>query len=277
MKIAVLITCHNRKGKTVECLSLLYSSSLSSEYDIDVFLVDDGSVDGTSTLVKSLFPKVKIIQGDGSLFWNRGMCLAWDTAARIAEYDFYLWLNDDTFLLENSLNMLLESSGECDHRAIIIGSTKSVVTNEITYGGRDKEKKLLIPNGVLQLSHYINGNVVLIPKYVYSILGKLDPVFHHALGDIDYGLRAYKNQIRVYVAPEYVGYCEGHNDFAKWCQVERSLKERYKLLYTSVCDCNPIQQFTFESRHYGYLTAIFHWITLHIRLFFPKLWSSRQT
>ena len=187
------------------------------------------------------------------------------------EHDFYLWLNDDTFLFPECLQLLFSGSIECNHQSIIVGATKSAITNKITYGGREVNDVLLQPNGVLQQCHHFNGNVVLIPKYVYKIVGKLDPIFHHALGDFDYGLRAGKAQIRMYVASEFLGYCEGHDNFAKWCQPERPLKERYQALYSSTCDCNPKQFFAFESRHYGRVTAVFHWITIHIRLIFPKV------
>ena len=43
-KIAAILTCHNRKEKTLACLHSLFSIIST----IDVFLVDDGSTDGTS-------------------------------------------------------------------------------------------------------------------------------------------------------------------------------------------------------------------------------------
>ena len=38
-----------------------------------VYLVDDGSRDGTSRSVAVRFPQISILEGDGSLFWNGGM------------------------------------------------------------------------------------------------------------------------------------------------------------------------------------------------------------
>jgi GT2 family glycosyltransferase len=72
-RTAVLITCHNRKPKTLACLAALFNQELSPEVTIDVYLVDDGSTDGTAEAVHQAYPQVKILQGDGSLFWNRGM------------------------------------------------------------------------------------------------------------------------------------------------------------------------------------------------------------
>ena len=46
-RIAVLITCFNRIDKTINCLDSLYNSKSIDDYLIDVYLVDDGSTDGT--------------------------------------------------------------------------------------------------------------------------------------------------------------------------------------------------------------------------------------
>jgi GT2 family glycosyltransferase len=89
--IAVLLTCHNRKDKTVQCITALYSQSgLGKFFIIEVFLVDDASTDGTAEAINSQFQEVNIIQGNGNLFWNRGMHFAWQTAATTKDYDYYL-------------------------------------------------------------------------------------------------------------------------------------------------------------------------------------------
>ena len=95
MKISVLLTCHNRKEKTLICLRKLFEQDVRN-VEFDVFLVDDGCTDGTAEAVREEFPKIHIIQGDGSLFWNRGMCLAWEEARKNGAHDAVLWLNDDT-------------------------------------------------------------------------------------------------------------------------------------------------------------------------------------
>ena len=80
MKIAVLITCHNRKAKTVACLHALFANDLPKDYSLEIFLVDDGSTDGTEQAVRGRYPKVNIIKGDGNLYWNGGMRVAFADA-----------------------------------------------------------------------------------------------------------------------------------------------------------------------------------------------------
>ena len=71
--IAALITCFNRKEKTILCLTNLFKQPLLNNFELDVFLTDDGCTDGTAEAVGKMFPQVHIIKGDGNLFWNRGM------------------------------------------------------------------------------------------------------------------------------------------------------------------------------------------------------------
>ena len=49
--ISVLLTCHNRKAKTLGCLTSLYAAELPVGYDMEVYLVDDGCTDGTADAV----------------------------------------------------------------------------------------------------------------------------------------------------------------------------------------------------------------------------------
>lgn len=80
--IAVLITCYNRREKTVNCLNLLFKCGLPVGFALKVYLVDDGSTDGTGEEVRKLFPEIKVIVGSGELYWAGGMRLAWTEAIR---------------------------------------------------------------------------------------------------------------------------------------------------------------------------------------------------
>ena len=104
--IAILMTCYNRFKVTLKCLEALYNCSVPNDLEFDVFLVDDNSPDKTGEIVKSCCPDVNVIQGTGSLYWNQGMRLAWQTAASKKEYDFYLWLNDDTLVYVDALETI---------------------------------------------------------------------------------------------------------------------------------------------------------------------------
>jgi GT2 family glycosyltransferase len=271
--IAVLLTCHNRKDKTLQCLQALFvQQGLEVDYHIEVFLVDDGSTDGTAEAIKIQFPAVNIIIGDGSLYWNRGMHLAWQTAADTKDYDYYIWLNDDTFLFNNALQGLLNSAHLLGNKSVICGSTLSLETNTISYGGFSKDSKMLIPNGKLQEVYSINGNCVLIPKYVFKTIGFLDERFPHAIGDFEYGLRVRKHNLKSYIAEDYIGICEGSEKLPLWCSPSVSLNKRVKNLYSPLGNSHPYYFFIFEKKYYGLITAIKHFLSIHLRVLIPSLW-----
>lgn len=271
MKLAILITCHNRKEKTLNCLRAISSQEFVKNLEIKIFLTDDLSTDGTSEAIKMEFPDVILLQGSGSLFWNRGMHHSWQHASVDYDYDFYLWLNDDTQLFHDSLKRLIETSELFKHQANIVGTSTSFNdSNKFTYGGRDKKNNLIIPSDEPQLCSFFHGNIVLIPKYVFKKVGYNDYFFRHALGDYDYGLRSAKKNILSFVAPGIFGNCDDHANLPVWCNPHFNLKKRVKVFRTPLGH-NPEEFFYFDIKHNGILSAVLHYFTAHFWLFFPSL------
>ena len=269
--IAVLLTVHNRKEKTLYCLQNLFKQEVSADYQMDVYLTDDGCTDGTPEAIRIQYPQVHIVKGDGNLFWNRGMYTAWEAAAKNQDYDYYLWLNDDTFVYHTMLTILLTVSEEKENHAIIIGATQSLNHSQPTYGGRLSNGKIPIPNGTtVEVTHF-NGNIVLVPMYIYHILGNLDYYFTHSKGDFDYGLRAGKAGIKMYQVGTYLGECELHESLDKWCNPNVPFSLRWKALHRPT-GMPPKETFHLEKRHYGIMKASLHYCTIYVRCLFPKLW-----
>lgn len=254
--IAVLMTCFNRREGTLRCLQNLFRVRL----DLDVYLVDDGSTDGTSVAVENRFPAVKVIPGQGNLFWTRGMHMAWRQASA-KRYRFYLWLNDDVVLTEDFLDELLSCTEITGGRAIISGIIDSHDHASIIYGAADENKKLLQPNGKMQEVINMNGNVVIVPNEVFEVLGNLDPVFHHDLGDVDYGLRARAKGIPVLTTRKVVGSCDV-NDLCRVRLCRANLLQRFKRLYSPL-GSPPVLNFYFRVRHYGIVNAVTYYIYIH--------------
>jgi len=273
--IAVLITCHNRKEKTIQCLKALFNQKgLGESYSIEVFLVDDGCTDGTPEAIRLNFPQVNIIQGSGTLYWNKGMHLAWETAASAKDFDYYLWLNDDTFLFQNCLDILFQSRFI---DVIVCGTTKSPTSHNANYGAFiDSSHKLLEPNSEYQSSDYCNGNCVLIPRNVFKKIGNLDPFFKHALGDFDYSLRARKNGIEIKVAPDFIGYCENHQKVPDWRNTDFNVFKRLEKLYSELSGSHPLEFFVFEKRHFGFKSALYRFFLAHLRAIFPSIWKIKS-
>lgn len=269
--LAALLTVFNRKDKTLECLKRLYNQLPIDGYQVDVYIVNDGCTDGTPEAVALQYPEVNIVNGNGNLFWNRGMYTAWQEAAK-KDYDFYLWLNDDTFIFQNALKILLGYSDETNNNAVIVSAICSSDREKTTYGGHGING-ILTPNGTLQNCVTFVGNCVLIPKVIFHAVGNLDWKFRHAIGDLDYGYRVKKAGFDIYLSKEYLGICDLNPKLPPWARKEVPLIKRIKNLYSPLGYAEPIPFFYYEKRHFGILTAIKHFITIHIRVLFPQLWK----
>lgn len=265
--IAVIMTVHNRKDKTLKCLASLFANKLSDE--IHCYLTDDGCNDGTADAVLERFTNVTVLKGNGSLFWNRGMYKSWNEALSMNP-DFYLWLNDDTLLYDNALVTLMNESRQYKGEAIIVGSTCDA-DRRLSYGGRRKARKHPIVSPKMEKvcdCDTFNGNIVFIPRSVVEKIGILDPYFHHSFGDIEYGLRASSKGIKCIVAPGYLGYCERNNPIPLFRRKQYSVFKRYKLLYSPL-GFNPLEDFHLNRKYSPLWKCILWFIKLHINVLFP--------
>lgn len=258
VRIAALLTCHNRKSKTHDCLMSL--AKVERKCQIDVYLTDDGSTDGTADMIKNEFPEVHLIYGDGNLYWSRGMYSSWKEALK-GDYDFYLWMNDDIILYVYFLEELFECYKIVGGHAIVSGLIEDINKTEIIYGGCDENKQIIKSGNRPNIITFMNGNVVLIPKSVVDSIGIIDPVFHHDLGDVDYGLSAAEKGIKVVSTriPIGAGYKNNYCRVRKW---NSTLTSRFKRLYSPL-GSNPSINFYYRKKHFGFLNAIGYWGYLH--------------
>ncbi|KQC29343.1 glycosyltransferase family 2 protein [Flagellimonas eckloniae] len=283
MRIAGIYTCFNRKQKTLNSLSTLYQSHAKYEgetaIELDVFLTDDGSTDGTSEAVREQFPDVILLSGSGNLFWAEGMRNSWNEALK-GNYDVYLLLNDDVELYENVFSQLLKCHGHCIENlgrpGICIGATEDRKTQLVTYSGSiilNKflyTQKRLAPNGGYQKCDLANANIMYVPKEVVEKIGILSSGYSHGIADYDYSLMANKNKIPVVIAPEYCGHCENdhadiYEDFSTL-----TLKERREKLYkpTGLAYESYLKYMKkFFPMRYPFLVIV-GWI----KLYFPKFY-----
>lgn len=269
------MTVFNRKATTVRCLRQVDAQDYDkNKYSVDIYLTNDGSTDGTPAAVRDEFPNVKIVDGDGTLFWNRGMYAAWVESAK-GNYDYYLWLNDDTFIFDDTITKLLLSSEKHNNRAIIVGSTSAVGDlSKITYGGWINGE-ILMDVSTERNCHTMNGNIVLIPNAVYAVLGTNDPIYRHALGDIDYGLRAQKEGIEVWTAQGVLGECDLHEHPTVWKDPTQPFTKRWKNFFSPLGN-NPFEFFKFRRRHYGFFSAITTFVSNFIHFLLPKIWRNNK-
>lgn len=231
MTVSILLTCFNRREQTLECLRLLARQKPCGA-SLNYFLVDDGSTDGTAEAVAREFPEVRILQGDGSLYWCGGMRLAWRTAA-VSDPDYYLLLNDDTHLYPEALPELLALTPSPDQEIIAVAAICHPDTGEGTYGGRRRKTGLVRAAGKPEKCDTFNGNCVLISRAVYAQRGVLHDCFTHGMGDFDYGFQSTKRGILVIQSPNYLGTCADNPLTGTWLDRTLTRKKRWRILASS--------------------------------------------
>ncbi len=226
-RIAVLMTVHNRKAKTVRCLQSLQDTWLPcrEQFGVEVFLTDDGCTDGTADAVSRLtldFP-VRILPGDGSLFWNGGMIQSWKAALAAGGFDGYLWLNDDVEVLPEfwqDLPVVFSyARAHYGREGIYVGSTCDAGTGAFTYGGfvytnkLTLKDKMLLPNGEVQPCQAGHGNITYVSAPVVEKMGIFCDKYIHGGTDHDYTYLAWKAGFPVLVLPHFAAACR--NDHSK--------------------------------------------------------------
>ena len=274
--IAVLITCHNRKLKTLECLTALYNATLPKNHTMNVFLVDDGCSDGTVLAINKRFPKVNIVKGTGHLYWNQGMRLAWQTAVNSKDYDYFLWLNNDTNIKSGALievfdccNLNLKNKIK---EAIVVGACMNSDSNKIFSYGLRKDKIKLVPNGLIQNGNMINGNFVLVSKSIFDKLGFLSDDFTHGMGDIDYGLRAIESGFDVVTTRKFIGYCTFNESLPLWCNPKIKFAKRLQAFHLpigiNINEYKILLKRFWPNRYFTTLSKIY------FRLLFPRIYNA---
>lgn len=266
MTIAVLMTCHNRVETTLACLRRLVPQLGDGGR---VFLVDDGSADSTGVKVKAEFPDVNVINGDGTLYWTKGMHLAWEAAIKSGfMFDFFLWLNDDVMLNPDAISNLISDYTQLttDHQSlttihssmpspVIVGAcSEDDAESACSYGATDAKDVKIAPNGSSpqRAWGWFNGNVVLVSNEVFGKVGMISPDYTHARADYDYAERLKLARVPFYVSSKYVGACPF--DFAEKVR-GKGLCERLSWLWKPGY-FNLHDLYLIRSRYHGYIAAI---------------------
>ncbi len=269
IKVLGLMTCFNRKEKTVRALKNLIQGN--PEIEFSFIVADDASNDGTAEALKQ-FDCVELLFGNGNLFYSGGMRLAISEAKKTEkEYDYCLLFNDDVDFYELAIERLCEK----ENSVIWIGPTCDE-KGSLSYGGIVKTSKWRPKTEIVKADSLdgracdtFNANCVLIPWEIFKKLDNIDEVYTHSMGDFDYGFSAVRKGYSIRVSDEYVGVCPDNPIGVSWRNTELSLKERIRRK-ESPKGLPAKEWFHYLKKNYNCVTAVIYSCMPYLRILLKK-------
>lgn len=112
-RFSILIPTFNRCGFIKECVDSIFSQNFG---DCEIIVIDDGSTDKTTEVLKSYGSRIKTCHQA-----NQGPEVARNLGASQAQGEYLVFLDSDDFLLPWALSTYNRIIMECDSPALIIG------------------------------------------------------------------------------------------------------------------------------------------------------------
>ncbi len=217
--VAVIIPTFNRQAKLSRFLDLILVQTYAN---LEVIVIDSSSIDGTADLVRTRFPQANLVEVSDREYWtgatNAGVQLALDQ-----QCEFIFTINDDAIIAPDHIQRLVDLATR--EQLAILGNRIDYLTpagriwSLGTYSewGSDRLLKLgyndvdlhLVPAAVLEQEliavDALPGNGVLIRADVFRQIGLYNARFcPHYHGDSEFVMRAQKNGIQAWIAPQIV-------------------------------------------------------------------------
>ena len=283
MKVHILIPVHNRLIETKKCIASLLNQTYSN---IEIYIIDDGSSDGTKEWVDKI--NATRIEGNGNLWWTGAIAKGVNYVLPLSkENDFIMTLNNDVVLDKNAINSLVLSSKKENNA--IFGSlaidnktnfcmssgaiTKSWILNINFHPYREKMSSE-VDNSLTEVS-MLTGRSVLYPISVIKSVGNFDSKWlPHYGGDIEMTVRI-KNagyllfidpKSKVYVNREETGLNPGERylSFSERLSSLFSIKSANSLYYRTILAIKIVPFYSIPS--YIFIT----YLKIFFSLFFKK-------
>ncbi len=217
VRVAAVIPVHNRKELTLQCLKSMRRLLLEG-IELRIFVVDDGSTDGTSEALRNEYPEVEIVEGDGHL-WYTGAINAGIKKAFDSDPDYFLLMNDDQVFDDGALHHLVgtaEAIGNCAVGGLLLlWDTPHRIFQvspmwRIRWGGwRHWQKQTVwsIPDTPWEVD-LIVGNCLLVPADAIKRHGPMDTVRFPNFGDAELTPRLKRKGLRLVLEPKARIFCQ---------------------------------------------------------------------
>ncbi len=238
-KLEIVTPVFNRRDETLQCLRSI-SRADTTDLELHIIVVDDGSTDGTSDAIRASFPDVEIVVGDGNLWYTAGTNRGIEAAMR-HDPDYILAINNDSIFDEKCILNMVECAEK--HPRSVIGAlllnwdTPHRVFQvsprwELWKGGYrhwHNQTVWTVPPRPWEVE-LIVGNCVLYPVAAIREVGLMDEKHLAQFGDAEYTPRMRRSGWRLIVEPRARVFCKP-NDTTTGFRA-RPLREKLRLLFS---------------------------------------------
>lgn len=111
--LSIIVVAWNVKELLVECFDAIRSSD--DEWNKQILLVDNGSVDGSADFVEEQYPEVTVIRSPTNLGFIRANNLAYEQA----EGEYILMLNSDAFVSSSAIRSVVDFMREHPEAGVV--------------------------------------------------------------------------------------------------------------------------------------------------------------
>lgn len=248
-QIGALVVTWNRRDDVLACIESLSESTFPN---LSVYVVDNGSTDGTSEAVRARFPEVTLIRSEENLGFAGGNNLG---LKRILDHglEAVFLLNDDVVIARDTLDLL--EAGGFDDPEIGVLSPKVLVFSEPgriwSAGGTiDQHTGVAVQRHFGEPDHgqadeisevdYAVGCAMLVKTEVIREVGLMDPRYYLYYEESDWCRRIRAAGYRVLYVPESrvwhkVDLADTGRNTAPY------YFSRNRLLYLSSAGVNPVR------------------------------------
>lgn len=260
--IYIVLPVYNRLNYTKKCVASIFSQTYK---DFTLILINDGSTDGTEEFIKSKYPSVKIINGNGNWWWTRSMYEGVKYALKKAsKSDYVLEMNNDVYFGPNYFKELLKTSKKYPKSMIGSLCVRSQKPTEVVEAGVVIDWPTGLVYGIAQtvsqkLSYYKNMDVVknidalpgkgtLIPIEVFKKVGNFDfKRLPHYIADYEFANRAKRNGFELLVSTRAITkhYWEATGIFSNNPTERINYKRAWNLLFGRKSMNNIVDWVTF--------------------------------
>lgn len=207
MKVFVVIVSYNGVKWTQKCFDSIRNSSVP----LKTIVIDNGSTDGTQSLIQTKYPEVDLIRSPSNLGFgaanNLGIKKAYDQGA-----DYVFLLNQDAWIQQNTIKELIEVAENNPEYYVISplhlnGKGDALDYNFSNYIAPNKCRSLYSDLILKSKSEDIyelpsvNAAAWLITRECIETIGGFNPSFFHYGEDDNYCLRIFFHGFKVGVAP----------------------------------------------------------------------------